>query len=225
MSTETPSSLLRPSGADEINRLHSEAAKLSAESRDALDATLLAAWKAGQLLTVEKHHIRRTMGPGAWQLWLEQHFSGTTRTAQRYMLLAKNVSDASFLRGMSLRQVYFRMGIATEPKSPARNEVLRQLPRHTTLAARLLGLIKQGLMICLRSCGRHTAKICGRSMSVYVRYSNDSCAAEPCSHLLQAGLDCSPARTQLIEQVEKGTIVVWMLQMTNLMRNDVFDTN
>ncbi len=90
----------------------------------------------------EKRKVRHAMGPGAWQLWLDRHFSASPRTAQRYMLLAKSVSDASVLHGMSLRQVYCRMGIATEPKSPARNEVLHQLPRHTTLAARLLGLLK-----------------------------------------------------------------------------------
>ena len=142
MSTEAPPPLPHSSGVEEINRLHAEAEKLSAESRDALHAALVAAWKAGQLLAVEKRSVRRSMGPGAWHLWLERYFSGTPRTAQRYMLLAKNVSDVSFLSGMSLRQVYFRLGIATEPKSAGRTVVLRPVPRHTVLAARLLGLLK-----------------------------------------------------------------------------------
>jgi hypothetical protein len=43
---------------------------------------------------------------------------------------------------MSLRQVYFRLGIATEPKTPGRTVVLRPVPRHAVLAARLLGLLK-----------------------------------------------------------------------------------
>ena len=116
--------------------------KLSADSRDALHAALVAAWKAGQLLVAEKRHVRRSMGPGAWLHWLERYFSGTPRTAQRYMLLAKNVSDASILSGMSLRQVYFRLGIATEPKSPGRTVALRPLPRHVVLASRLLGVLK-----------------------------------------------------------------------------------
>jgi hypothetical protein len=142
MSTEAPRPLPHSSSVEEINRLHVEAVKLTSESRDALHAALVAAWKAGQLLAVEKRNVRRSMGPGAWHLWLERCFSGTPRTAQRYMLLAKSVSDVSFLRGMSLRQVYFRLGIATEPKTSGRTVVLRPVPRHAVLAARLLGLLK-----------------------------------------------------------------------------------
>jgi hypothetical protein len=142
MSTDTPSLPFRTAGAEEINRLHSEAVRLSAESRDTLHAALVAAWRAGQLLLVEKRNVRRSMGPGAWHLWLERHFSGTPRTAQRYMVLARSVADVSFLRGMSLRQVYFRLGVATEPKSAGPAVVIRPLPRHTVLATRLLGLLK-----------------------------------------------------------------------------------
>ncbi len=141
MNSEIPTPACRSSGAEEINRLHAEAEKLSAESRDALHAAVVAAWKAGQLLLAEKRNIRRTMGPSAWLLWLEQSFAGTPRTAQRYMLLARSVSDMSFLCGMSLRQVYFRLGIATEPKSAGRATIIRQLPRHATLAMRLLGVL------------------------------------------------------------------------------------
>jgi hypothetical protein len=142
MSIEPSLSLAHSSGADEINRLHAEAVRSTTDSRDALHAALVAAWKAGQLLVAEKRNVRRSMGPGAWHLWLGRYFSGTPRTAQRYMLLAKSVSDVSFLRGMSLRQVYFRLGIATEPKSPGRAIVLRPVPRHAVLATRLLGLLK-----------------------------------------------------------------------------------
>jgi len=42
---------------------------------------------------------------------------------------------------MSLRQVYFRLGIATEPKSPARSIVLRPVARHAVLTVRLLALV------------------------------------------------------------------------------------
>jgi hypothetical protein len=142
MIVEPPAPASCPSGAEEINRLHAEALKLSSDSRDALHAALVAAWKAGQLLLREKRNVRRSMGPGAWLHWLERYFSGTPRTAQRYMLMAKSVSDASFLAGLSLRQVYFRLGIATEPKSPGRAVALRPLPRHAVLASRLLGLLK-----------------------------------------------------------------------------------
>lgn len=142
MTSEGPAPAPRSSGAEEINRLHAEAVKLSADSREALHAALVAAWRAGQLLAVEKRRVRRSMGPGAWILWLERYFLGSPRTAQRYLRLAKSVSDAAFLRGMSLRQVYFRLGIATEPKSPGLAVALRPLPRHAVLAGRLLGLLK-----------------------------------------------------------------------------------
>ena len=141
MSNEVQSFLPRSAGADEINRLHAEAEKLRADSRDMLYFALVAAWKAGQLLTAEKRNVRRTMGPGAWILWLDRHFTGTPRTAQHYMRLASTVGDVSFLQGMSLRQVYFSLGIATEPKSPARSVVLRPVPQHATLAVRLLAFL------------------------------------------------------------------------------------
>lgn len=141
MIADSPTPARCASSADEINRLHEEAVRLSAASRDALHAALVAAWRAGQLLAVEKKQVRRRMGAGAWGLWLKRYFRGSARTAQRYMLLSKNVSDASFLTGMSLRQVYFRLGIATEPKLPARAVVLRPLPRHVVFAGRLLGLL------------------------------------------------------------------------------------
>jgi hypothetical protein len=130
------------SEAAEINRLHAEAVRLAAASKESLNAALVTAWMAGRLLVEQKRRVRQSMGPGAWQLWLERCFTGTPRTAQRYMLLARNVADASFLAGMSLRQTYFRLGIATEPKSFARSAVLRPVPQHAVLATRLLGLIK-----------------------------------------------------------------------------------
>ena len=141
MSNETQSMPSRSANADAINRLHAEAEKFRAESRDMLHAALGAAWKAGQLLNVEKRHVRRTMGPGAWLLWLLRHFAGTPRTAQHYMRLAATVVDVSALQGMSLRQVYFRLGIATEPKSPARSVALRPVARHATLTVRLLAVV------------------------------------------------------------------------------------
>ena len=141
MSNEVQSYLLRSASADEINRLHAESEKARAESRDMLHVAVAAAWKAGQLLLAEKRTVRRTMGPGAWILWLERYFAGTPRTAQHYMRLASTVADVSFLRGMSLRQAYFILGIATEPKSPARSVMLRPVPQYATLAVRLLALL------------------------------------------------------------------------------------
>lgn len=71
------------SAAAEINRLHAEASQHAVASRRSLRAALVAAWRAGQLLLAEKKRVRRTMGGGAWLLWLEEHFKGTPRTAQR----------------------------------------------------------------------------------------------------------------------------------------------
>ena len=132
----------QPSGADEINRLHEAAQRFSAQSRQTLETALVAAWQAGQLLLAEKKRVRHSVGPGSWLFWLEANFRGTPRTAQRYMKLARSVADAVFLQGMSLRQAYARLGIATEPKTPARNRLAHQLPAHLVLANKLLRALK-----------------------------------------------------------------------------------
>lgn len=131
------------SAAREINRLHEEVSRRTAESKEALHTALVAAWRAGQLLIAEKKRVRRTMGAGAWQHWIEQNFHGTARTATNYMRLAESVADISFLRGMSLRQVYFRLGIATEPKSRAASVQVQPLPTHVRLATRLVRALKE----------------------------------------------------------------------------------
>jgi hypothetical protein len=122
----------------EINRLHEEVNQRAATSREILRASLEAAWQAGQLLLAEKQSVRRRMGCGAWLSWLEQHFHGTPRTAQRYMKLAHTVADLTFLRGMSLRQAYARLGIATEPKTAGKRALVHTLPAHVLLANRLV---------------------------------------------------------------------------------------
>jgi hypothetical protein len=130
------------SAAQEINRLHAETVRLAAESKQSLHQALAAAWQAGQLLLAEKKRVRHTMGPGAWLLWLEQNFHGARRTAQKYMQLAQSVSDASLLQGLSLRQVYLQLGIATEPKSRANSPHVEALPPHVRLANKLLVELK-----------------------------------------------------------------------------------
>lgn len=122
---------------DEINRLHAEAVQQTAGSWKCLNAALLAAWQAGRLLIVEKRRIRRTMG-AAWGLWLTEKFHGTHRTAQNYMRLAENTPDVSVFNGLSLRQVYLRLGIATEPKSRTDSPLTGKLPSHIRLANKLL---------------------------------------------------------------------------------------
>jgi hypothetical protein len=121
----------------EINRLHAEVVRLTTESKQLLLNAVAIAWQTGQLLLAEKKRVRQTCG-GAWGLWLKHNFKGTSRTAQRYMWLAECEPDVSSLKGLSLRQAYFRLGIATEPKSPHGNMRVRPLPQHICLAGRLL---------------------------------------------------------------------------------------
>jgi hypothetical protein len=133
------------SAARGINRLHTEAQRLAAESRHSLDETLAAAWHAGRLLIAEKKRIRGTAGHGSWLPWLEHFFEGSTRTAHRYMRLARTVSDPAFLQGLSLRQAYARLGIATEPKRPAHKTgiPLPGPPEHILLAGKLVRFLRQ----------------------------------------------------------------------------------
>lgn len=126
--------------AAEINRLHEEAKHGVHASRQALNAALASAWQAGQLLLDERKRVFRRMGPGAWLLWLEANFKGT---AQRYMRLAQSVADVAFLQGMSLRQAYARLGIATEPKTTGQRRLRHTLPAHVIYANRLVRALKR----------------------------------------------------------------------------------
>lgn len=145
------------SPAREINRLHGETVHLASSSRASLVSALEAAWRAGHLLAEEKKRVRRTMGGGAWLIWLQQNFEGTPRTAQHYMRLAQSEADISQVRGMSLRQTYLRLGIATEPKSHANRAPLEKLPAHVRFAHKLV--------VALKPCAR------------FRRISTDQCAA------------------------------------------------
>lgn len=132
-----------PTAVAEINRLHEEAKRCACASRQALQGALVAAWRAGQLLVEERKRVFHTMGPGAWLLWLKANFRGTARTAQRYMRLAHCVSDTAFLEGMSLRQAYARLGIATEPKTSGTRRLRHTLPAYVVLANRLVRTLKR----------------------------------------------------------------------------------
>ena len=123
--------------AQEINRLHEEVLQQTGKSRACLHGALVAAWQAGRLLLDEQKHVRTTMG-AAWGLWLDQNFRGTHRTACNYMRLADSVAEVSVLEGLSLRQAYLRLGIATEPKSRTDSPRVAKLPEHIRLANRLL---------------------------------------------------------------------------------------
>lgn len=128
--------------AEKINRLHAVAIRMAVDSRNSLRLALSAAWKAGQLLIAEKKLVHRRMGRGAWLIWLEQNFDGSARTAQRYMCLAHSITDASFLRGLSLRQAYFRLGISTEPKVRRETVAVSPLPEPIRLATRLVEVLR-----------------------------------------------------------------------------------
>lgn len=129
--------------AAEINRLHEEAKRSAVASRQALNGALSAAWHAGQLLLAEKKRVQHGMGRGAWLLWLEANFRGSPRTAQRYMKLTRSATDVAFLQGMSLRQAYARLGIATEPKTSGCRLLAYRLPSHVVLANKLLRALKR----------------------------------------------------------------------------------
>jgi len=131
------------STAQEINHLHQEVVRQADDSKKCLHAALEAAWQAGRLLLAERDRVRNTMG-GAWGLWLDQKFCGSRRTAQNYMQLAESVADVSAFQGLSLRQVYLRLGIATEPKSRVNSLRVEQLPPHIRLANRLLVALSAG---------------------------------------------------------------------------------
>jgi hypothetical protein len=134
--------------ADRINRLHATAVRLAVDSRNSLRLALSAAWEAGQLLLTEKARVRKQMGHGAWLHWIEANFRGTSRTAQRYMCLARSISDTAFLQGLSLRQAYFRLGIATEPKARREAVAVPLLPEPVRLAGRLLEALRQQPPVC-----------------------------------------------------------------------------
>ena len=121
----------------QINQLHAEVVEHTGESRKYLHAALAAAWHAGHLLLSERTRVRRTMGD-AWGQWLAQKFHGSQRTAYNYMRLADTVLNVAEFEGMSLRQVYFRLGIATEPKCRTAARRVPKLPAHIRLANRLL---------------------------------------------------------------------------------------
>ena len=125
----------------QINQLHAQVVEQAATSRKCLHAALVAAWKAGQLLVLERKHVRKTMG-AMWGEWLKQNFRGCRATAQKYIRLAEVITDEHELEGLSLRQMYLRLGIATEPKARTESGTVAPFPPHVRLANRLLAVLK-----------------------------------------------------------------------------------
>lgn len=161
------------SAAREINRLHAEAQRLAAESRCSLDGALAAAWHAGRLLIAEKKRIRSTAGHGAWLPWLGHFFEGSTRSAHRYMRLARTISDPAFLQGLSLRQAYARLGIATEPKRRT-GKTLPKPSEHILLAGKLVRFLRQTASGNPQNYLRDLAALYQQLQALYLKYSTDS---------------------------------------------------
>lgn len=132
----------QPSRVEEINKLHAVVQRCNADSRAALNAALTAAWHAGRLLVAERERVNATVHRGAWCGWLRKNFRGSIRTAHRYVRLAQSISDVTFLGGLSLRQAYFRLGIATEPKKHGQHPVTA-LPDYVRLATRLVCALRR----------------------------------------------------------------------------------
>jgi len=127
---------------NEINRLHAVSKRSVEASRDALNAALCAAWHAGKLLCEVKASVIHHAGIGTWVPWLKTCFYGSVRTAQRYMKLSRSVESPSLLQGMSLRQAYFQLGIATEPKKTRVVVPAAKLSAHIVLANKLTRVLR-----------------------------------------------------------------------------------
>ncbi len=120
----------QPVAARRINIWHAEVEQHRKACSETVYRGLEAAWNASRLLLIQK----RKVSHGNWRIWLERHFDGTPRTAQRYMALAK--TDIGELKGYSLRQAYMRLGIAvagSPGECPARCAFL---PMHAVLSNR-----------------------------------------------------------------------------------------
>jgi len=114
--THTPAVVADHNLIRDINLLHAKVREHCAQCGQELSAATMAAWEAGHKLNQIKALVLRKTGPGGWGLWVQRHFEGTIRTAQRYMLLAKTVPQVEELKGYSLRQAYLKLGITTAGK-------------------------------------------------------------------------------------------------------------
>ncbi len=126
---------------DKINELHAQAERQRAVCAESIYEALRAAWEAGGLLTEQKRRIAR----GNWALWIDLHFHGNIRTAQRYMALAKVCPDIEVLRGLTLRQAYLRLGITVANPPGARPVSRHLLPTHAALANRFQRWMRERL--------------------------------------------------------------------------------
>jgi hypothetical protein len=130
-----------------IGELQCELARATKTSREALDHGMEVAWQIGRLFDIERKRVRRSMGREAWRHWLAENFRGSQRLAERYLQLARTVDNPDTLTQLSLRQVYLRLGISTEPKTRANALRLPSLPGHVRNAQRLLLSVRMKLRL------------------------------------------------------------------------------
>ena len=124
-----------------VNRLYAEVVDSCGRSEAEMSKALVAAWDAGKLLCGLKQQVRRISGHGAWEPWVEQNFKGSVRTAQRYMALAKSVTDVADFGGMSLRQAYMALGLSVEKKGVHDPVPIPRIPAHLRMANRFLATL------------------------------------------------------------------------------------
>ena len=107
-------------------------------SRAELDKALRCAWKVGRQLAVQREVVLRRFGRGAWPEWLRLNFPQPADIARRYLKLARDFATSEQLETPSVRQVYFRLGVSTEPKLRARIQACGELAGHIRSSQRLL---------------------------------------------------------------------------------------
>lgn len=139
---------LPANSADAVNLLHSEVMRQCEQCEGALHGALLTAWRAGSLLLDLKRQVRGKIG-NVWELWLGENFKGSVRTAQRYMSLAKNVTDVSDLAGLTLRQAYIRLGLRMETKERREQVKMPSLPPRVRVTNRFLAMIPTAKTVAL----------------------------------------------------------------------------
>ena len=98
--------------AAEINARHAQTMAECQRCSEPMHRALLLGKETGELLLNQKKVVKRQYGHGAWEPWLKKHFTGSIRTAQQYMQLAKSATGVAELQNLSLRQAYRKLGMA-----------------------------------------------------------------------------------------------------------------
>ncbi len=127
---------------EQINRYHAQVKEFCVRSEQDIYEALVAAWHAGRLLADEKTALNRRVGHGVWEEWLAANFAGSIRTAQRYMALARKVTDISQLKGMSFQGAYRHMGMTPDGKPSGTSTKAVPLSDHLSAIQKLMRYFK-----------------------------------------------------------------------------------